>query len=147
MTVHEVREAGSRLQILDVRTPSEWNQGHVPGAHHIFLPDLRDKIADLDRGKPIAVYRDSGYRASIAASILKQQGFKCVYNIPGSWQAWHLPCPLRSRQTRFKVSRAAGTIYGYSLPTTGWPTADGALILPRNRNVMSQTENLGQVVE
>jgi hydroxyacylglutathione hydrolase len=76
------------LQILDVRTPSEWNQGHVAGAHHIFLPHLHDKIADLDREKPIAVYCDSGYRAGIAASILKQQGFKCVCNIPGSWQAW-----------------------------------------------------------
>lgn len=88
MTVHEVKEANERLQILDVRSPGEWEEGHIPGARHTFLPDLRKKIADLDREKPTAVYCDSGYRASIATSILKQEDFKCVCNIPGSWQAW-----------------------------------------------------------
>lgn len=88
MTVHEVKDAGSRLQIVDVRAPSEWKSGHVPGARHIFVPDLREKIGELDREKPTAVYCDSGYRASIGTSILKQEGFQCVCNIPGSWQAW-----------------------------------------------------------
>ena len=37
---------------------------------------------------PVAVYCDSGYRASIGTSILKQEGFRCVRNVPGSWQAW-----------------------------------------------------------
>ena len=88
MTVHDVKDAGSRLQILDVRSPGEWKDGHIPGAQHTFLPDLRKKVAELDREKPTAVYCDSGYRASIGTSILKQEDFKCVCNIPGSWQAW-----------------------------------------------------------
>lgn len=87
-TVHEVNEAGGRLQVIDVRAPDEWRDGHVPGAHHIFLPDLREKSNTLDRAKPTAVYCDSGYRASIGASILKQEGFDDVSNVPGSWQAW-----------------------------------------------------------
>ena len=88
MTVHEVKNAGDRLQVLDVRAPTEWKEGHIPGAIHIFVPDLRAKAGELDKRKPTAVYCDSGYRASIAASILKQEGFGCVCNIPGSWQAW-----------------------------------------------------------
>ncbi len=88
MTVHEIRAAGSRLQIVDVRAPGEWKSGRIPGSTHIFLPDLRKKCAQLAKKKPIAVYCDSGYRASIAASILKQEGFGCVCNVPGSWQAW-----------------------------------------------------------
>lgn len=88
MTVHEVRDAADQLQILDVRSPSEWKEGHIPSAIHTFLPNLRKKIAELDREKPTAVYCDSGYRASIGTSILKQEGFECVCNIPGSWQAW-----------------------------------------------------------
>ena len=88
MTVHEVKEAGARLQVIDVRTTSEWEEGHIPGARHKFLPELRQQVADLDRERPTAVYCDSGYRASIGASILKQENFKCVCNIPGSWQAW-----------------------------------------------------------
>jgi len=54
----------------------------------MFLPDLRKKSAQLDKSRPVAVYCDSGYRASIGTSILKQEGFDAVYNIPGSWQAW-----------------------------------------------------------
>jgi len=76
------------VQILDVRAPSEWKGGHVPGAQHIFLPNLRDRLDELDPKKPIAVYCNSGYRASIGASILKQEDFSDVHNVPGSWQAW-----------------------------------------------------------
>ena len=87
-TVHEVHQANGALQIIDVRAPSEWKSGHVPGARRIFLPELRDKVDELDRERPIAAYCDSGYRASIATSILKQEGFTDVSNVPGSWQAW-----------------------------------------------------------
>lgn len=88
MTVHEVKEAGDTLQVIDVRAPDEWKGGHVPGARHMFLPELRKKAAQLDRVRPTAVYCDSGYRASIGTSILQQEGFEKVFNIPGSWQAW-----------------------------------------------------------
>ncbi|MCL4181744.1 MAG: MBL fold metallo-hydrolase [Verrucomicrobia bacterium] len=88
MTVHEIKRAGKRLQLLDVRAPDEWKSGHIPNARHLFLGELRERLGTLDRTKPTAVYCDSGYRASIATSILQQAGFGCVCNIPGSWQAW-----------------------------------------------------------
>jgi hydroxyacylglutathione hydrolase len=88
MTVHEIKQSGKELQILDVRAPAEWSAGHIPNAHHIFLGELREDLGELDKDKPTAVYCDSGYRASIATSILQQQGFGHVCNIPGSWQAW-----------------------------------------------------------
>lgn len=88
MTVHDIKAAGKNLQVIDVRSPSEWDEGHVPGATHLFLPELREKASRLAKRKPIAVYCDSGYRASIGASILKQEGFHTVSNVPGSWQAW-----------------------------------------------------------
>lgn len=88
MTVHEVKEAGAQLQVIDVRSTSEWEEGHIPGARHLFLPELRRQAAELDRERPVAVYCDSGYRASIGTSILKQENFKNVANVPGSWQAW-----------------------------------------------------------
>jgi hydroxyacylglutathione hydrolase len=88
MTVHEVKRAGKRLHLLDVRSPDEWKGDHIPNARHIFLGELRERLGKLDRTKPTAVYCDSGYRASIAASIPQQAGFASVCNIPGSWQAW-----------------------------------------------------------
>ncbi len=89
MTVAEV--AGAKpggLQVLDVRTPQEWEGGHVPGATYIFLPELEGKLGRLKKDRPVAVYCDSGYRASIAASLLERHGFTQVRNVPGSWKAW-----------------------------------------------------------
>jgi hydroxyacylglutathione hydrolase len=88
MSVHELNKRKSSLQVLDVRSPGEWKKGHVPGARHIFLPELRDRMNEIDRNKPTAVYCGSGYRASIATSILKPQGFDELWNVPGSWEAW-----------------------------------------------------------
>jgi len=88
MSVHELNKRARDLQIVDVRSPREWKNGHVPGARHIFLPELRKRIGDLDRSKPTAVYCGSGYRASIATSIMKPGGFEKLWNVPGSWEAW-----------------------------------------------------------
>src|SRR2546421_10060034 len=88
MSVHELNERRSSLQVVDVRSPGEWKKGHVPGAHHIFVAELGNRVGELDRNKPAAVYCGSGYRASIATSILKQQGFNELWNVPGSWEAW-----------------------------------------------------------
>ena len=88
MSVHELNQRKASLQIVDVRSPGEWKKGRVPGAQHIFVPELAKRMAELDRNKPTAVYCGSGYRASIATSILKPQGFTDLWNVPGSWEAW-----------------------------------------------------------
>jgi len=88
MSVHELNRRARDLQIVDVRSPREWENGHVPGARHIFLPELRKRVDELDRSNPTAVYCGSGYRASIATSILKPAGFEKLWNVPGSWEAW-----------------------------------------------------------
>ena len=88
MTVHEVRYTDKNLQLLDVRSPDEWKGGHIPTARHAFLGELREQLDKFDRTQPTVVYCNSGYRASIATSILKQEGFESVFNVPGSWQAW-----------------------------------------------------------
>jgi hydroxyacylglutathione hydrolase len=75
------------LQILDVRTQSEWEKGHIPGAKQIYVPDIPERIEELDREIPVVTYCGTGYRASIASSLLEKEGF-VVHNIPGSMSAW-----------------------------------------------------------
>ncbi len=107
MTVRELddRRQSGGLQVLDVRTPNEWQAGHVPGAVYIFLPELEQKLSKLDKGKPVAVYCDSGYRASLAASILKRHGFAEVFNVVGSWKAWTAQkLPIEKPKERKKAS-------------------------------------------
>jgi hydroxyacylglutathione hydrolase len=88
MTVHELNERKTSLQIVDVRGPGEWKKGHIPGARHIFVPELQKRLGELDRNKATVVYCGSGYRSSIASSILKSAGFSELWNVPGSWEAW-----------------------------------------------------------
>jgi hydroxyacylglutathione hydrolase len=76
------------LQLLDVRTPHEWDEGHLPGAHYLFLGELHEKLGDLNPDKPVAVYCATGYRSGLAASLLQANGFKYVQNVPGSYTAW-----------------------------------------------------------
>ena len=77
-----------RAKGTGVRSPSEWQSGHMPNATHDFIGDLREQVPPLDRSKPVATYCASGYRASIAASLLQRAGFQDVRNVPGSWKAW-----------------------------------------------------------
>jgi hydroxyacylglutathione hydrolase len=76
------------FQLLDVRTPREWGQGHLPGARFLFLGDLPEKVRDLNPDKPVVVYCASGYRSSLAASLLQARGFRQVRNVPGGYSAW-----------------------------------------------------------
>lgn len=63
--------------VLDVRMGQEWQQGHIDGAHHIPLPELRDRMTELPEG-PVWVHCGSGYRAALAASLLEGRGRSVV---------------------------------------------------------------------
>jgi len=88
VTAPDVHERPGDFTLVDVRAPQEWASGHLPGARHVYLPDLPARAGELPRGKPVVVYCDSGYRASIGASVLQRAGIRGVANMPGSMQAW-----------------------------------------------------------
>jgi glyoxylase-like metal-dependent hydrolase (beta-lactamase superfamily II)/rhodanese-related sulfurtransferase len=73
--------------LLDVRTPGERQQGHIPGAAWIPLSGLPQRLAEAPTG-PLAVMCGSGYRSSIAASLLERAGWRQVVNLTGGWSAW-----------------------------------------------------------
>ncbi len=89
--VQELAEHKDDFQLLDVRSPSEFESGRIAGATHKFVGEMRDGVngdLGLNRDGPIAVYCGSGYRASIAASLLQREDYEHVYNVPGSMSAW-----------------------------------------------------------
>jgi rhodanese-related sulfurtransferase/glyoxylase-like metal-dependent hydrolase (beta-lactamase superfamily II) len=81
-------EQPGSLQLIDVRRATEWEDGHIPGALLKPLDKLAALAADLDRTHPVAVHCKSGYRSSIAASLLQREGFQHVYNLTGGFDAW-----------------------------------------------------------
>ena len=75
------------VTLLDVRTPQEYGNGHMEGFYHIPVDELRERLKELDRTKPIYVVCQSGLRSYIACRILAQSGFDC-YNLSGGYRLY-----------------------------------------------------------
>lgn len=98
--------------VIDVRQASEYEAGHVPGALAIGAGDLPDRLDSLPRDRPIATICASGYRASVAASLLRAAGFPRVAWVAGGVPTWE----------------AAGYPVAYGGSGAGeWPATDAAL--------------------
>jgi hydroxyacylglutathione hydrolase len=76
------------LQIVDVRNPGETESGVISGAVKMPLPRLTSQLTELDPTVPTVVYCASGYRSSIAASVLAAAGFDDVSDLLGGYNAW-----------------------------------------------------------
>jgi phage shock protein E len=81
--------------LIDVRTPIEYSEGHIPGALNIPVQELTARLAELgDKQREIVLYCRSGARSGHAASQLRSQGFQRVHNL-GAMSNW----PSASRAT------------------------------------------------
>jgi hydroxyacylglutathione hydrolase len=82
-------ESRDPVDVLDVRADGEWSAGHIEGAIHVHGGLLEDRLDEVPRnGRPLAVICGSGYRSTVAASVLKRAGFGDVRNVPGGMRAW-----------------------------------------------------------
>lgn len=89
------QEAAEKMQeaevvVLDVRTPAEYNTGHIEGAVHIdhYADDFRQQIDALDREVTYVVYCRSGGRSGQSVEMMQKMDFKKVYNLYGGVMAW-----------------------------------------------------------
>jgi len=79
-------EAGARL--VDVRTPQEFANGHIPGAVNMPVQDLERRMGELTgKDRPIVLYCRSGARSSNAARMLKSAGYTEVHDL-GAMSRW-----------------------------------------------------------
>lgn len=82
--------ADRSLVVLDVRTPAEFADGHIPGAINIPHDELAARIAELAnaRDSDIVVYCRTGRRAAEALGVLEKQGFERIYHLAGDYSRW-----------------------------------------------------------
>ncbi len=99
----------SAVTVLDVRERGEWEAGHIAGATHIPLGQLTDRVAELDRDRPLVLHCQSGGRSSVGASVLRAQGFTNVVNLSDGFTGW------QRRGLPIERSTPAG------VPTSGTP--------------------------
>ncbi len=80
-----------KVQLVDVRTPEEFLAGHIDKAKNINFndPNFKQTIAtSLNKNKPVAIYCRSGRRSAAALIILKEMGFKDIYDLEGGFLNW-----------------------------------------------------------
>ena len=77
-------------QILDVRTPQEYFQGHIPGAKNIdfYSSNFKEELNKLDKNKTYMIYCRSGHRSGETLKIMKELGFKNIINLEYGFNSW-----------------------------------------------------------
>lgn len=80
----------SEKVVLDVRTPNEYNGGHLAQAKLMNVNDsnFKQQLSSLQKDKPVYVYCAAGVRSNKAAKIMRQEGFTQVFELSGGIQAW-----------------------------------------------------------
>lgn len=92
VTVEEFKKLKDEQEgiLLDVRTPEEFANGHIPGAVNInfYDEDFKNKLQELDSTQAVYVYCAKGGRSSKSMKDLADLGFNRVYNLSGGYTAW-----------------------------------------------------------
>jgi hydroxyacylglutathione hydrolase len=91
LTIWQLRrsiENDRDLVVLDVRQPAEWSAGHIPKAVHVTGAEIASRADEIPKDRPVAAICGSGYRSSVAASVLKRRGHKEVFNVLGGMTGW-----------------------------------------------------------
>ncbi len=83
-----VQEYESGAFVLDVRTPQEWEDFHVPGTTHIPLDELESRISEVPQDQEIVVVCRSGNRSAVARDLLRNAGFDQVTSLAGGLTQW-----------------------------------------------------------
>jgi hydroxyacylglutathione hydrolase len=81
-------ESERNLLILDVRQPQEWADAHIEGARHITGAELPQRINEVPKDVQVALICGSGYRSSVASSLLASHGYDKLANVLGGMSAW-----------------------------------------------------------
>jgi len=76
------------MVLLDVRSNKEYEQGHIPGAVHVPLSDIGNKVKKLKKDKELVVYCRNGSQSIWAIKRLMGMGYKNLANLKGGYHAW-----------------------------------------------------------
>lgn len=86
----ELSEVQDEIVLIDVRTPQEYQQGHIENSMNINIAgdSFKEEVQKLDKDQPVYVYCKVGGRSAKAASMLKEMGFEEVYDLEGGIRNW-----------------------------------------------------------
>src|SRR5699024_1414175 len=85
------RKGYRRAQLIDVREPQEYEKGHILGARNIPMSQLKNRLVELRKDKPVYLYCQGIARANRAANVLKKNGYKDINQLQGGFRRWTGP--------------------------------------------------------
>ncbi|WP_173916169.1 rhodanese-like domain-containing protein [Halobacillus sp. Marseille-Q1614] len=89
LTEDEFRQGYRKAQLIDVREPKEFEGGHILGARNIPLSQMRNRLVEIRKDKPVYLYCQSGARSTRAALMLDKKGYKDLNQLQGGFKKWH----------------------------------------------------------
>ncbi|WP_338470230.1 rhodanese-like domain-containing protein [Niallia sp. XMNu-256] len=88
LTEEEFRGGYRKAQLIDVREPNEFENGHILGARNIPLSQLKMRLQEIRPDKPVYLYCQNGQRTGRAAQILYKKGYKDLSQLKGGFKKW-----------------------------------------------------------
>ncbi|WLV23545.1 rhodanese-like domain-containing protein [Aciduricibacillus chroicocephali] len=84
----EFRKGYRKAQLIDVREPQEFKNGHILGARNIPATQLKQRLVEIRPDKPVYLYCQGGTRSAKAADLLHKKGYKHIYQLKGGFKKW-----------------------------------------------------------
>lgn len=84
----QAKVAEGKTLFIDVREPSEYRGGHIPGAINIPLRELAQHLEEVPHDQPVMLYCSTGYRTGIGVMALRLLGYDKVEGFPPSYEGW-----------------------------------------------------------
>src|SRR5690625_4809871 len=88
LTEDQFREGYRKAQLIDVREPQEFEKGHILGARNIPVTQLKQRLVELRKDKPVYLYCQSGSRSGRAAQLLHKKGYEDINQLQGGFKKW-----------------------------------------------------------
>lgn len=92
LSVHDLYrklQDNATLTVLDVRSDGEWKEGHIQGALHVLAGELERRLEEVPPPNgPLTVICGTGYRSTVAVSVLERNGYENLANVAGGMKAW-----------------------------------------------------------
>ncbi|WP_407268361.1 rhodanese-like domain-containing protein [Radiobacillus sp. PE A8.2] len=89
LTEDQFREGYRKAQLIDVREPKEFEGGHILGARNIPLTQMKQRLIELRKDKPVYLYCQSGARSARAAMLLNKKGYQDLNHLQGGFKKWN----------------------------------------------------------
>lgn len=88
LTEDQFRAGYRKAQLIDVREPQEFKKGHILGARNIPLTQMKQRLVELRKDKPVYLYCQSGSRSARAAEMLRKKGYQDLNQLKGGFKKW-----------------------------------------------------------